>query len=123
MPGPQDLDEGSRGNLHPSRRAGAALRIAIEIALAPVLKVNPRENGRFVMRHVLDKSCPLLLNADDAPGGTVWTERVTDWIAARDRGEQYQAVDERWVVASKPSRCHRAPGVRDERQGVQALVL
>jgi len=75
------------------------------------------------MRHMLHKSSPLLLNADDAPGRAVWTESVTDWIAARDRRKQYQAVDERGVVASKPSRRHRAPGVSDERQGVQALVL
>ena len=123
MPSPQDLDERSRGSFHPSRSAGAALRIAVEIALPPVFKVSSRENGRFVVRHVLHKSSPLFLNADDAPGRAVWTERVTHWIAARDRSEQYHAVDERWVVASKPSGCHRAPGVSDERQGVQALVV
>src|ERR1017187_7327897 len=123
MPSPQNLDERSRGSFHSSRSAGAALRIAVEIALPPVFKVSSRENGRFVGRHVLHKSSPLLLYADDAPGRAVWAERVTHWIAARDRSEQYQTVEERWVVASKPSRRHRAPGVSDERQGVQALVL
>ena len=68
VPGLDDLAERAERRLDPGGIARAALGIAVEIALAPVLEMKARQHRRLVRRNIFDEALPLILRGHDAPG-------------------------------------------------------
>ena len=69
-------------------------------------------------RHILDETLPLGLGRHDAPGRKRRQRCMASWLAARDRREQDQPVDQRGMGGREQARGHRSPGVRYQRHPV-----
>src|SRR5262245_2743133 len=101
MPGLDDLAEGAEWRLDAGGIAGAAFRIAVEIALTPLREMNARQHLRLVRRHVFDESVPLILQGDNAPCRKPWRLLVASRRAPADRRKQDQAINQAGMAAGE----------------------
>src|SRR5262249_28160283 len=123
MPGMDDVVKRPGRDLHADRIVPAAVRIAVEVALAPSVEMRARKHRRLLRRYVLRKARPLRLERHDLPGRRAWRLFVAPRRPPRHRTEQHETVDERRMRAGKARGGNAAPRMRDDRNSRHQLLV